>query len=409
MRTLVIGDLHLGCGACPNVFSGARAFAALLADAAALPTRVVLNGDTFDFVAQDASRGVSPEQVMHMFTEDPTNGALLAALGGVLRRGGALVVRAGEHDHALADRDVQAVLVRAITGTDEGSPRLGFAAAHEPTLLSIGGVRVVVTHDVHDHDEPATRRLAARLLNQLRRQYGVGYADLLRPSYADAVIAALAVNPTAAKLVLRLVAADEARAGDELGELLRRSRAFARAGLSPREREVLASALDPAIVTGMRSEESEVLEQARVKLFRLALAERGPAADAGPRQLTGAEWAAIRRMAVHFQAGAVIVGHSRAVGWRSEADLTAVDAGTWTWLVDPPAPGSGEAVWRHALATWQRAARISGAPSRPLFHRWTAALLDPHPVGGARLALVEWRADGGLACLRESWLPGSSA
>ncbi|MBK7823617.1 hypothetical protein [Nannocystis sp.] len=103
----------------------------------------------------------------------------------------------------------------------------------------------------------------------------------------------------------------------------------------------------------------------------------------------------------------MIVGHSRAVGWRSEAALTAVDIGTWTWLVDPPARGSGDAVWRATLATWQRAVRIGGAPGEPLHRRWTAALLEPRRSGGARLALVEWHADG-LACLRECWLPVSA-
>ncbi|MBK7823618.1 hypothetical protein [Nannocystis sp.] len=294
MRTLVIGDMHLGCGACPNIFSGARAFEALLADVAALPTRVVLNGDTFDFLAHDAPLGASHEQVMHMFTEDPTNGALLTALGRVLERGGALVFRRGEHDLALADRDVQAVLVRAISRSDANATQISFAAGRGPTLLSIGGVRVIVTHDVQNRDDAATRQLAIRLLNPLRRQYGVGYADLLRPRYTDAVVAALAVNPTAAKLVFRLV--DGHAPESDLDDLLRRSLVFDRAGLSAREREVLASALDPTIVTSMSPEDCEILEQARVRLLRHVL-DRGALTDEGPRRLAGAEWAAARRLA----------------------------------------------------------------------------------------------------------------
>lgn len=402
MRTLVVGDLHIGCGAHTNIFSGGRAFAALLDEVAVAPTRVVLNGDTFDFLAQNSPHDADPEQVMHMFTEDATCGAVLAALGRVLARGGALLFRAGEHDLALAERGVQAVLVRAITGS-AGTTRIGFAADGTLTLLAVGGARVVVTHDVLGQDSAANRWLATHLLNPIRQQYGVGFADLLRPDYAVAAVAALAVNPTAAKQVLRV--ADEATwpAIMESGVALRLPRVFGRGGLTPRERQTLSHALDPAHAGAMNPEDYEVLERARLKLLRHVLATRGVTADAGLRRPDGAEWAAARSLAERFRARAVIFSHSRAVGWRCDDALTAVDTGTWTWLLDQPPEGLG----RRWLAAWQRTSRI-GPTEASLRSRWTAALLEPRASRDrTRLALIEWT-DGGLAQLRERWLPASA-
>lgn len=400
MRTLVVGDMHLGCGTHTNIFSGERAFGELLDEVAATPTRVVLNGDTFDFLAQDTGRA-SAEQVMHMFTEDTTSAAVLAALGRALARGGALLFRVGEHDLALADPAVQAVLVRAIAGAD--ATRIGFAAEGQPTLLEVGGARVVVTHDVLGQSSAANRWLATHLLNPLRRQYGVGFADLLRPDYADAVVAALAANPAAAKLVLRV--ADDATwpALMATGAGLRLPRVFGRSGLSAREQELLAQALDPRLTVGMSLEDYDLLESARRKLLHHVLALRGPHADERLRRPDGAEWTAARRLAERFRASAVVVGHSRAVGWRCDEALTVVDVGTWTWLLAlPPGVRQGE-----RLAAWQRTSRIdAAAPEAPLRSRWTAALLEPRATrDGTRVALVEWRTDGGPVVLRERRLP----
>lgn len=78
--------------------------------------------------------------------------------------------------------------------------RVTFPRLRAPTILRVGGPPLLVAR-VSGGDEDA-RRLAELLLNPLRRQYGVGYADLLRPDYVAAILAALAVNPTAARLVL---------------------------------------------------------------------------------------------------------------------------------------------------------------------------------------------------------------
>lgn len=399
MRTLVVGDMHLGCGAGPDVFAGARDFEALLEDVAARPTRVVLNGDTFDFLAHETDGRASAEPLMHAFTEDATNAVVLAALGRAVARGGRLVVRAGEHDRALEHRVVQAILVRSIG--EGNASRIAFEPYGHPTLLEIGGVRGIVAHDVRGRSSASARWLATHLLNPLRRQYGVGLADLLRPDYVGAVVAALAVNPTAAKHVLRL--ADDAVwsmfAETDAGVALALPRVFASSGLTPRERKVLTSALDPAVVLGVSPEDAQVLEQARVKLLRHVLDGR---AAGEPRRIVGAEWHAARALARRFGARVAIFSHSRAVGWRTEESLAAVDTGTWTWLLEPPPPGSSDEVWRQTLECWQRTVRTGGRPEGlSLRRRLTAALMEPAAGGGAALALVEWSSGGGLVRLRE--------
>jgi len=405
MRTIVVSDMHLGCGASPDITGGARAFEAMLLALAATPTRVVLNGDSFDFLAQEFAPAGSAAQVMHAFTEDAVCAMLLSALARVLSVGGELVVRAGEHDRALEEPAVRGLLLRALAAGDAVPTRVRFYAHRCPTVLEIGGARVVVAHDVYERDSAADRWLAVQVLNPLRRQYGVGLADLLRPDYVSAVAAALVANPTAAKLVLRLADPDvwPKLAGSLTGSAMQLPRVFAGAGLTPRERVVMTAALDPGVVLGVRPADHRDLEHARLKLLRFVLARH--VTDGGaPRHIGEAEWRAARGLARRFGASAAILGHSRAVGWRSEDGLTALDAGTWAWLLAPPTARDGDAVWRRTLATWQRSPRIDG-PQDGLRLRWTAALIEPRPANdGAQLALVEWR-QGGLLRWHECSLP----
>ncbi len=403
MRTLVIGDMHLGCGAGPEIFTGVRVFEAFIEGATLHPTRIVLNGDTFDFLAHGADRDASEQQLMYAFVEDAMTSVCLAALGRAVARGGLLVIRVGEHDRALEQPAVQAILVHAIAGTDANATRISFHAGSEPTLLEIGGVRVLVTHDVHQRDVASACWIATHLFNPLRRQYGVGLADLLRPDYAAAMVAALAVNPTAAKHVFRR--ADEVAgppgSGVRSSAALQLPRVFGRSGLTARERKVLSCTLDPAVAVGVSPEDSPALEQARLKVFRQVLNEHAALAGDEPRRIVGAEWNAARGLARRFGASVAVLGHSRAVGWRSEESLTAVDVGSWARLL-APSLGCGDEAWLRTLESWQRTVRVDGAADEvALRSQRTAALIEPIPAGGgAQLALVEWRPDSGLVCLR---------
>ncbi|MBL9106701.1 MAG: hypothetical protein JNL82_37615 [Myxococcales bacterium] len=395
MRTLVLSDLHLGCGADPGIFAGADPLAGLLARLAAAPLRVVLNGNTFDFPAQEG------DDVVQALTRSPANAAVLAALGRVADRGGELIFRAGRHDAELERADVQAHVLGGLELPARSRRRVAFVAAAAPSRCEAGGsallIRRCLAADAVEAEAEADAEAAAhRLINSLRRQFGVGLADLLRARPLAAALAGLAVNPTAARHVLR----DLPDAPDIL-RALQASRVFARADLSRREAEVLRAALDPDAVLGAGAHDG-ALHRARLKLLRSGVGEA--AAPGGfPRELGDDEWAAARAEARRHGAAAVLGGHTHAAGWRAEAGLVACDTGAWTWLAHTPAADADDATWAAYLERWQRTpridARLSGLPPTRL--RLTAALLSARSGGrGARLALIEWRG-GEVVRLRE--------
>lgn len=397
MRTLVLSDLHLGCGADPGIFAGAHALAELLARLWTRPLRVVLNGDTFDFLAQDTAGDVA-----YALAQDPTNATILAALGRVVERRGELIFRGGRHDRELERTAVQAHILRGLRVSARAAPRVSFHAAAPATACQVGGARVLVGHALGDDDLAGDDGLAQTLLNPLRRQYGVGLADLLRPHPVGAALAALAVNPTAVKHMLRDVSGDAA----QILRGLRPSAEFQRAALTEREHEVLALALDPDVVLGADSYDDGALRRARLKLLRASL---GAAATSPqhPRDLSDGEWATARALARDAGASAVITGHTHAAGWRRDDGLAVCDTGAWTWLAHVPPADSAVETWQAYLEQWQRTpridARLSGPPPTRL--HFTGALIDPHASGrGARLTLVELRGDD-LVSLREHSMP----
>ncbi len=403
MRTLILSDLHLGCGPCPGIFAGAQALGGLISELGARPLRVVLNGDTFDYWAQvDNCDGAA--RVTQALLEDPVNAEVLTRLGQVVLAGGALLVRGGEHDREFPEASARARVLAALKLVEAQSARVTFHRLLTPSLLNVGGARLLVTRGGRDHE--VARRLAELLLNPLRRQYGVGLADLLRPDYVAAVLAALAVNPTAAKLVLRQLADDVGwqRLRSDCERALRLAEALAAAGLSAREREVFGLALDPEVPLGDAFDNHGALEHARLKLFRHSLGGRPARGADGLRSIAGAEWQAIRATARRRQASAALIGHSHIPGWRSEDGLTVADTGTWTWRIEPPEASASPALWRKTMATWQDAAR-AGLPrtqTSTVRAQFTAAWIEPRATApGAHMALVEWRPGQGLVVLRE--------
>lgn len=383
MRTLVLSDLHLGCGADPGISAGAHALPGLLARIAAAPLRVVLNGDNFDFSAQDGAGDVA-----YALTQDPTNAAVLIALGRVLHRGGELIFRGGRHDAQLGDAAVQSQVLRGLQVPARAARRVAFAAADGPTTLTVGAARVVVRHALRG-GESSDHRSAHGLINAMRRQFGIGLADLLRADPPAAALAGLAVNPTAARHVLR----DLPAAAGTLREL-RASGAFARAQLTEREVQVLLAAIDPEMTLGAGEYDDGALRRARIKLLRASV---GAAAPAGPfpRAVTAEEWAEARALVDGDAPLVVLGGHTHAAGWRAEARLVACDTGAWTWLAQAPGVDSDDDRWEELLERWQRSPRIDGRLSGtpPMCLHFTAALIAASTSGrGVRAALIEWRA-----------------
>lgn len=404
MRTLVLSDLHLGCAAVPGVFAGAEALPALLDHLGGPPLRVVLNGDTFDFTAleepfstdHDASAGQ-----LGAFVEDRANAPVLAALARVLARGGVLVLRTGEHDEELALAGVQAGL-RDHFAAAGVAPNLVFQTGPDAHVLAVGGARVAVVHDLlgSGRGGPGSRVLARRLLQPLRREFGLDFVDLLKPDPARAALAALAVNPTAAKLVFAGAPAASVWRGlsdpRHVHDAAGLTEAMAGADLDPRERELILAALDPAAAIGSEPRDSSQLDLARLKLLRAALGgprgqceptgAPGPHGAAGP--ITADESAAARRLAQGRDVAAVLAGHTQAAGFAAEDALCIVDTGAWVWRFTAPHDNAG---WQRLLTRWQQAPGLHALRrDTPLWVRFTAALLEPIRGGGARLDLIEW-------------------
>lgn len=404
MRTLLLSDLHLGCGACPGIFAGEAVLDVLLRHLGPEPLRVVLNGDTFDFPSQ-LHEGSGAVSVMRGFVEDAAVARLLARLAAIVAGGGELVLRVGEDDRELGDPRVQEVLVAGLcTGDAAAAARISIEPGVAPTLLEIGGVGVLVARMARSGDE--ARVLASHLLNPLRTHYGVGLAEMLRPDYAGAALAVLAVNPTAAKQVFRRLGVG---ARDPSGGLrLNLGAHLVAAGLSERERAVLRRALDPDEVLG--SHAYDLLAGARLKLFRYSLGRQTPVDGDGLREIAADEWASLRRLARERRAAVVVVGGSHVPGWRADGGVTVADAGSWTLSMDLSRMRLASAErWRQTMREWQRIyqldrldpARAARVGVRSQIH---ALLLEP-AAGGARLTLLACGATRVPGVLRAQRLP----
>ncbi len=443
MITLVLSDIHLGNGAGYDIFAGAAVLPAVLDNAAARGARVVLNGDTFDFLMNedplelDADRAAGQARAL---VAHPSTAAVLAALGRVLAGGGEVIVRLGNHDHEVALAEVQAILRAALQQPPEVAARLVFERGDSPNILVVGGARLLLAHG--DHNDPWNRldyadlptsgssatfryppgsRLVKTLLNPLKQRFGMRFADLLKPDFQGAVLTALAVDPGSLRLVFQgstakllwqlfrrsgegLTFTDD---GDGDGELGLAS-AVEQAGLRPDEMAALAASVDPDAAMSFADEGA--LDGARVKLARAGLrlyaaSQRALTGSAGERYFdldpAPAEWAEARRLAQKFGADAVVLGHTHAARWRSEPGLTFVNTGTWIHLMRLPAAGDGDDVWMKFLDVVRRNPGLDAArgPAAPLITCFTGLVIHEDPAGGAQLQLVEWKADAAAVVL----------
>ncbi len=437
MKTVILSDLHLGNGGPYDIFAGAEALPALLdALAAAGPCRVVLNGDTADFLMNedplelDEQRAVAQARAIVA-----ANGPVFAALGRLLDAGGALDVRVGNHDVELGLTAVQDVFRAALP-----AGRLRFELGDSPSFYEHGGRTALVVHGEHadpgnrfDHEAllggdftyPAGSVLVKRILNPLKHRYGLRFMDLLKPDFRGAVLAALAIAPEATRVLLSTAAvhiawrwiatafagrpfAEDAEApADPLSVAL--TDAVAEAGLDADELAAFVALEGPAAFADGDVRFADRLRSARVKLLRAGLR----AYAAGHRLVAGhpgeayfdldperGERKEARRLGEKYGARVVVVGHTHAARWHDGGEVLYVNSGTWIWQVRLPAADADTAEW----AAWldELDANPGLRPDRServrLASRFTAVTLEDAPEGGAAVALVEWR-DGALHTL----------
>ena len=452
VKTVIVSDLHLGNGLGYDIFAGATALPAFLLRFAEPGNCVIINGDSVDFLMNEDPLELTEERALAQAERcfaAPSTVAVLEALGKVLWAGGEVVVRLGNHDIELALRSVQERLRAALGQPAAVAARLRFERGEQPAILTVGGARILVTHGEHcdpwnkvdypnlrESAEPGAKgfaygpgsRLVKTLMNPLKRVYGMRFADLMKPDLQGGVMTALAVNPRAVKMVFQgstltlmwqlfhqmsgpssFAIADEDE--DEREPDLGLAKAIDSAGLSPEEREALVNVLDPdAALSFAEDGDSSVLDTARRKLalagLRLyARAQRTFTGDSGVRYFTlepeAAEWTEAARLAQKYDAKAVIFGHSHAARWQATPELVFINTGTWIWLMKLPAPDAPVEQWSEFLELARSNPRLDPAvgPAVPLFSRFTAAVIEPHPERGAVLSLVECKDSGELQTL----------
>jgi UDP-2,3-diacylglucosamine pyrophosphatase LpxH len=366
----------------------------------------------------------------------PSTADVLASLGRILARGGEVIIRLGNHDIELALAEVQAVFREALRQPPEIAAKLLFMRGDSPLLLDVGRARLLLAHgdqndnwnkveyahlpgpgapvgaEARDYQYAAGSVLVKTLLNPLKAQYKMKFADLLVPDFQGAVLAALAVNPSAVKLLFQNTTFDI------LWQLFRKSRMplnfdpdepgpvdlglaskVDEAGLSDAEREELEAVLGDSAMSFDGDEGA--LSQARIKLARSVLgayarAQRLIVGQSSERYFslepTQAEAQEAQRLAKKFGAGAVIIGHTHAARWKVDSSGVYANSGTWIWLMRLPSPDASDEIWATFLQELQRNPGLDPARQHlaKLEKRFTGVLAEPDPKGGAKLSLVQW-------------------
>ena len=413
------------------------------------PTQVILNGDSMDFLMNEAplrlDAGRAVEQAEAIATSEST-APTLEALGRICAAGGEVLVRMGNHDVELALAEVREVFRNHLNQPDAIATRMAFQRGNEPFLLNVGGATILITHGEqrdpfnqvdYDHlpgpDAPASARakdfdyppgslLVKEILNPLKKDHGMRFADLLKPDFQGAVLTALAVDPYAARVALKAEALEIIRGAlenlgdvsfdpgtDELGLVFR----FQNAGLTPDELDLLKRQLSVAPEEIDFGLVSDLLYGLRLKLIRAGLklyarVQRQLVDDIGTRYFSfkpgKSEMHEARRLADKFGANAVITGHSHAARWKQEDNLLYVNTGTWIWLMRLPDEDASDDEWIQFLKDIKNDPKLESDKNKAkLEQRFTPVMVEPR-AGGAAVSLLKWEPSGELRTLYEAMM-----
>jgi len=448
MRTLILSDLHLGNGGDYDIFSGSDALPALLDRFVDAPTRIILNGDTMDFLLNDGplrlnvTRAV--QQAESIATAKPTV-PTLEALGRVCKAGGEVLVRMGNHDVELALAEVREVFRKSLNQLDSVAQNMTFERGSEPHIMNLGGARILITHGEQDdpfnqvdYDHlpgpgapgsiqakefqyPPGSFLVKGILNPLKKECNMRFADLLKPDFQGAVLTALGVDPASVKVALKpesleiiyralqnLGEVSFVPSADELGMTFR----LQGAALTPKEIEALKQQLTEAPEKISFGILPEVFYNLRLKLSKAGLklyarAQRHLADDTSERYFSyepgKEELNEARRLGQKFGAKAVIMGHTHAARWKREENLLYANTGTWIWLMRLPAENASDEDWTQFLQDLKEDPKLESAKNqRRLEKRFTPVIVEPRAEGGATVSLHIWEPSGELCMINSA-------
>lgn len=460
MRTLILSDLHISNDGPYGLYAGGDALPKLLHREAQRPVRVIFNGDAFDFLPGDdpleldAGRAAAKA---HSITAVPVATATLRALGEILAKGGEAVIRVGNHDVEMALPEVQAVFRSALGQPSAIASRLQFSLGDKPAFLELGGVRMLYTHGEHEDDfnrveydrlpgpngapprkngkftYPPGSLLVRKLLNPLRDQFKMRFADFLKPDFQGAVLAALAVDAAACRLLFQkasfsilwqvmrnagtAISFAGANADGEPEPDLALADRVDGADLSEAERMQLEAMLrgeDMAVNFAAGQEDTLGIKLAKNGLKLYAKAHRmmgGKQSDAffslDPDET---EVKPMRQLAEKHDVDAVITGHTHAARWLQESKFVYVNTGTWISLMRLPGEHATDDDWRDWLDELRGNPELDPARQNRVRteSRLTAFVAEEAAEGGAKISLSESDASGVLSAIRSHHLRGRS-
>lgn len=447
MRTLIVSDLHLGNGAGYDVFAGGSALPAMLDTFVSPPSRVILNGDSVDFLMNEDPLELSVPRAVgqaRAIASEPASRAVFEALGRVLAGGGEVIVRLGNHDVEVALPEVQEVLRGALGQPKAIADKLVFQTGEAPAIIEVGGAKILVTHGEHcdpwnvvdysklgkssDYKYAPGSQLVKQFMNPLKREFKMRFADLLKPDFQGAVLTALAVAPSATKILLQKASISIAwqlfrkmsgpTAFDHEETNLGLADRVEAAGLSAEEQAALEGILGDGPASFADDEEEQgILAKASVKLAKAGLGayarlQQRMTGTSGQSyfELTPgeAEWEDAKRLAAKYGVGAVLIGHTHSARWREADGVVFANTGTWIYLMSLPRADAPAEDWEAFLLEMKKNPALSEekAVLGRLSTRFTAALAEPLAEGGASLSLVEWiPAEGALRTLGSTRLP----
>jgi predicted phosphodiesterase len=351
---------------------------------------------------------------------------VLRAFGRVLASGGEVVIRLGNHDVELALPEVQSVLRGALDQPKAVADRLVFQLGDAPAIVAVGGARILVTHGEHNdawnqvdygrltsgggYKYASGSMLVKQLMNPITREHGMRFVNLLKPDFQGGALTALAVAPSAMKVLFQKAsvhiawqlfrkAGMAASFGDEEEDLGLAGR-VAEAGLDSEESEVLLAALGDG-PSSFAEEDDGVLSRASLKLARAGLklyagVQRRLSGQTGDQYFRldpdPAEWKDAERLARKFKAGAVVIGHTHAARWKHDSGLLFANTGTWIWLMQLPPFDAGDETWADFITELRQNPQLLPGRQRHArtVQRFTAVLAEPLAGGTATMSLVEW-------------------